>query len=171
MAKALRNKFDYTTLKETRATDVLVLKVKDPSLPGLTISSPGEKQRGSYKHGELYLTRFQLTTLLPHFEQSLKIPIVDETGLTNCYDLSLPWNIEFLRQMDDETTARITLDKVLATWASTSSPAPAPSKCSSSENRASCRPAALNRRSAGVPPAGYGGVLAASFWNRHRDGA
>lgn len=115
LAEALRSKFGYTAQKETRDTGVLALKIENASLPGLTVSSPGEKPKGYYKHGEFYLTHFQLKGLLSDFEQTLKTPVVDETGLTNYYDFSLPWNIEIFRELNDETTSRSALDKVLAT--------------------------------------------------------
>jgi uncharacterized protein (TIGR03435 family) len=115
LAKALRNKFDYIAQKETRDTSVLALKVENAGFPGMALSSPVEKPNAYYKHGQYYLTHFQLTLLLPDIEQYLKTPVVDETGLTNYYDFSLPWNIQLVQQLKNEATARPALDKVLAT--------------------------------------------------------
>lgn len=115
LAKTIRDKFGYTALKEMRDTTVLALKVKNASLPSLTISGPGEKRTAFYKHGQYYLKHFKLNPLLSDFEQFLKTPIVDETGLTNDYDFSLPWNIQLVQQLNNENTARPALDKVLAT--------------------------------------------------------
>ena len=115
LAKAVRSEFGYTVHKETRDTGVLALKVENTLLPGLVISSAGETRNAFYKHGQYFLTHFQLKLLLPDFEQFLKTPVVDETGLTNNYDFSLPWNIQLVQQFNNEATARPALDKILAT--------------------------------------------------------
>lgn len=116
LMKAIHSRFGYTAQNETRDTDVLALKIENAGLPGLAVSSPGEKRKGFYKHGNFYLMHFQLKELLRDFEQTLDTPIVDETGLTNYYDFSFPWDIQTIGQLNNETTARPVLDKILATW-------------------------------------------------------
>ena len=114
LAECIRAKFGYTAQKETRDTGVLALKVVNASLPGLTLSEPGETRKGYYKHGQYYLTHFQLKDLLRDFEDTLKTPVVDETGLTNYYDFALPWNTELIKQLNNGTTARPALNNILA---------------------------------------------------------
>jgi uncharacterized protein (TIGR03435 family) len=116
LQKAIHNKLGYTAQKQTIDTDVLALKVENPNSPGLTVSAPDEKENGNFKNGKLYLTHFPLKELTGGFEQILKTPVVDETGLTNYYDFSLTWNPRFLASLRSETTARPTLDKLLAGW-------------------------------------------------------
>jgi uncharacterized protein (TIGR03435 family) len=116
LKKAIHSKFGYTAEKQTLDTEVLALKVEDPSLPGLTVSPSDEKQNGKVKNGKLYLTHMKLTILTGGFEQILKTPVVDETGLTNFYDFSVTWNPRFLSSLRNEVTARPTLDKMLAGW-------------------------------------------------------
>lgn len=116
LQKAIRKTFGYTVDKETMETDVLALKVEDPALPGMAVSSDGEKENVHFKAGRLYVTHMRLKELTGGFEQILKTPVVDETGLTNCYDFSLAWNTEFLRQLEREESARPAVDKLLSDW-------------------------------------------------------
>jgi uncharacterized protein (TIGR03435 family) len=116
MQKAIRERFGYTADKETLATDVLALKVEDPALPGLSISADGEKEGSSFKKGKLYVTHLRLKELTSGFEQMLKTPVVDETGLTNYYDLSLAWNRQFMMRLGSPSTARPAVDKLLGGW-------------------------------------------------------
>jgi hypothetical protein len=41
---------------------------------------------------------------------------VDETSLTNYYDFSLTWNMQFLMRLRDASTARPAVDKLLGGW-------------------------------------------------------
>jgi uncharacterized protein (TIGR03435 family) len=116
LQKAIREKLGYTADKETVETEVLALKVTDPSLPGLTVSAGDEKENGEYKKGRLYITHMGLSELAHGFEQVLKAPVVDKTGLTNYYDFSVPWTGQFLKQLRDESAARPAVDKLLADW-------------------------------------------------------
>jgi uncharacterized protein (TIGR03435 family) len=116
LQKVVRNKFGYTADKENHETEVLALKVEKPALPGLTVSVAGEKEDANLKNGRLYITHMQLKELTRGFEQILKAPVVDKTGLTNYYDFSLAWNTQFLRRLSDESTARPAVDKLLDDW-------------------------------------------------------
>lgn len=116
LQKAIRRQFGYTVDKESVETEVLALKVADPSLPGLTVSAADEKQDTDYKKGRLYVTHVQLKALTGSLEQILKTPLVDETGLTNYYDLSLAWNRQLQERLSREATARLALDKILSDW-------------------------------------------------------
>ncbi|HEV2456700.1 MAG TPA: DUF3738 domain-containing protein [Verrucomicrobiae bacterium] len=46
----------------------------------------------------------------------MKRPVVDKTGLTNCYDFSVEWDAPFLKRLQNESTARPELDKLLGGW-------------------------------------------------------
>ncbi len=116
LQKALSSQFGYTGEKETQDVDVLALKVKDPTLPGMTVSTPDEKENSSFKKGKLYLTHIRLKELAPGFEQILKTPVVDKTGLTNYYDFSLSWNRQLMTSLGKESSARPAVDKILSDW-------------------------------------------------------
>ncbi len=111
---SLRSKFGYTADKESVETDVLALKVADPSLPGFTVSAADEKENVNQKGGTLYITHMGLNDLTGGFEQFLKTPVVNKTALTNDYDFSVP--VRILKQLSDESTARPAADKLLAGW-------------------------------------------------------
>lgn len=114
LQEALRSKLGYTAGKESVETDVLALKVADPSLPGLTVSAADEKENVDEKNGTLFVTHLGLNDLTGGFEQFLKTPVVNKTGLTNYYDFSVP--LRTLKQLSDESTARPAADKLLANW-------------------------------------------------------
>lgn len=113
---AIRSKLGYTAQMETQDADVLALKVENPNLPGLTVSSPDEKEDGSVKDGRMYITHMSLKELTKPFEQILGTPVVDETGLTNFYDFSLEWKPKVIASFRSAATARVTLDKMLTEW-------------------------------------------------------
>ncbi len=113
---AIRKKLSYIAKMELHDTDVLALKVENPNLPGLTVSSPDEKEDGKFKDGRLYFTHMQLKVLIGGFEQILKVPVTDETGLTNSYDFSVAWNSRVMMSLRSESTARPSIDKILADW-------------------------------------------------------
>ncbi|HEY1786622.1 MAG TPA: TIGR03435 family protein [Verrucomicrobiae bacterium] len=116
LQKAIRNLFGYSADKETIETEVLALKVEDPALPGLTVSTESEKEGTDFKKGRIYITHMRLKELTGEFEQILKAPVVDETSLTNCYDFSVAWNAQILMRLSRESTARPALDKLLGSW-------------------------------------------------------
>jgi uncharacterized protein (TIGR03435 family) len=47
---------------------------------------------------------------------SLKIPVVNKTGLTNLYDYSMAYDTQTRRQLQNEITARPVVDQILAGW-------------------------------------------------------
>lgn len=116
LQKAIRDRFGYTVEKKTIETDVLALKVEDPALPGLTVSAENEKEGSNIKKGRLYVTHLRLSELTGGFEQILKTPVVDKTGLTNYYDFSIAWNTQFLMRLQGASTARPAVDKLLGDW-------------------------------------------------------
>ncbi len=126
LQKALRRTLGYTVQTETNDTDVLALKVVDPSLPGLTVSGPGEKEDSKFRNGKMYVTHTRLIELASDFEWIIKSPVTDETGLTNYYDLSLNWNKAIFMQLQTESTARPALDKILKDWGLALEPDTAP---------------------------------------------
>jgi len=112
---AVRQKLGYAAQRETRDTDVLVLKVEDPNSPGLKLSTAA-KGNIAPKHDRLYFTRMQLSVVTDGLEQMLKTPVVDKTGLTNYYDFSLAWDRQTQQQIQNNTLDKETGKKILAEW-------------------------------------------------------
>jgi uncharacterized protein (TIGR03435 family) len=113
---AVRKKVGYIANLESHDEDVLALKIKDASLPGLTVSAADTKQNVNFDKGKLYFSHMRLQAVTGGLEQMLKTPVVDKTDLTNFYDFSAVWNTQFQRQLQNETTAADTLKKILGGW-------------------------------------------------------
>lgn len=110
---AIRHKLGLVAQKETRDTPVLAIKVIDPNLSHLAGSGPSETPHVRYKKGQLYFTHFQISDLTDTFERKIDMPVVDETGLTNYYDFSMPWDGDTGRKFSLEVTSRAAIDKML----------------------------------------------------------
>ena len=121
LQSAIHRKLGYVAQKETRDTDVLALKIVDSRLPGLTVSGADEKPYVHYNDRLLRLRHLPLMVvaeerLMPlanALGRYLNTPVVDKTGLTNVYDYSITWNVQVQRQLQNETTARAAVDKML----------------------------------------------------------
>ena len=112
---AIGSKLGYRAERETRETDVLVLKVQNPSLPGLTVSTAG-RPNVSPKGGRLLCTHLKLAQIAQGLEQFLPLPVVDQTGLTNFYDFSVAWDMKTQQRIMNKSTARDALEKILNGW-------------------------------------------------------
>ena len=112
---AIRRKLGYTAQVETRDTPVLALKIENPALPGLQLST-ATKTDVSPKNGRLYFTHAQLSIVTDGLEGMLKTPVVDKTGLTNYYDFSLAWDAQTQRAIQGGTMDSETGSKILAEW-------------------------------------------------------
>ena len=79
--------------RETRETDVLLLRVKDANAPGLHRSpNPQGKPATGIRRGEIRFINEPLTSLASHLEAYLDIPVLDRTGLSGRFDMDLRWN-------------------------------------------------------------------------------
>jgi uncharacterized protein (TIGR03435 family) len=108
LQQLLSSTFGIHGRKETREVDVLLLKVKSTHAPGLVVSPTAgfSCRTGS---GVIEGTDVPISLVVAGIESSLKQPVFDETGLTNCYDLSLKWD-----QPDGDRPDSENLRKVLA---------------------------------------------------------
>jgi len=92
----IKKQFGIVAHPETRDTDVLVLKNTNPNAPGLKISSGGGPNIWE-NLGSLKLVGYKISDPsgydLAHFIGALfNKPVIDETGLTNSYDVDAKWN-------------------------------------------------------------------------------
>jgi uncharacterized protein (TIGR03435 family) len=79
--------------KETRAMDVLALKVRDPNNSGVKPYDDQGTPKAFYDiRGHIICTGQSLATLADRMEIFLRVPVIDETGLTANYNLDLKWN-------------------------------------------------------------------------------
>lgn len=127
LQSAIRDKLGLVAQEQTRDTSALAIKIADPGLPGLTVSSPAESSNAEYRKGRVYLTHVKIKSLTDQFERMIgDTPLVDETGLTNFYDFSIPWNGQIGRRSRLQATARATIDKMLGNLGLTLEPVRAP---------------------------------------------
>lgn len=110
---AIRDKLGLVAREETRDTPVLAIRLTDPGVNRLAASDPGGKTHVNYKKGELHFTHVQISELVGPFQRAMDIPVVDQTGLTNYYDFSIPWNGAMGRQFSFEATSRAAIEKML----------------------------------------------------------
>ncbi len=78
--------------RETRDTDVLVLKVSNPSAIGLAVVNGGNRSDRTTERGGYEFTNEPINFLRDYLENALGKPVIDETELTQNYSGSLKWN-------------------------------------------------------------------------------
>jgi len=113
---AIQKQLGYTAHRETRSMDALILKVNDPSLPGLMVSADSESNDVNYKNGQLNFTHKPFDYIVDGLSQGLDKLILDQTGLTNCYDFSLAWNSDTEKAMQHGSFDLDRTKKVIADW-------------------------------------------------------
>jgi len=116
LQKAIRRTLGYVAYKENQDTEVLALKVKNGTLPGMTASGEDVPSGVKVKNGRLYFTHMRVQSFTGSLEHMLKLPVVDQTDLTNYYDFSTAWGTQTQRQLQNDATAQATVVKILSEW-------------------------------------------------------
>jgi uncharacterized protein (TIGR03435 family) len=97
LQKMIKQKFGITGRRETRETDVLLLKVKWQNAPGLkpTPSKAGSSMSSEFQGvGHLSCTDGPISSLIYGLQYYLQVPVVDRTGLAGRFDVDLTWDDE-----------------------------------------------------------------------------
>lgn len=115
LKSAIRSELGYDVRRETRNTDVLLLKVENSRLPGLKISGDDEKPDIHYEDGKLEFTHQRLSIMVDGLSEGLRQPVLDRTGLTNYYDFSVAWHPDTEKKMHEGAFDPDGVKKVLAT--------------------------------------------------------
>jgi len=90
LQKEITRKFGLAGKFEAMETNALFLKVKSPGAPGLKAVT---KSKGnSYSPGEMSVSSGSMPNLAKHLEGILKIPVIDQTGLTEDFAFDLKWD-------------------------------------------------------------------------------
>jgi len=93
LQKEITKKFGVIGRLEKRETDVFVLKPSSAGTRGFKISHEMPNGHAVISDpGNYSFFEQPVTTLTSFLEQRVKIPIVDQTGLTETYDFALKWN-------------------------------------------------------------------------------
>ena len=92
--KALRNeikkRLGLVAHLETREADVLVAKVTNSNAPGLKIASGSENQQvGNFRN--VVFKGAPIDSLTSWLEAITEMPVLNHTGLTNYYDITVKW--------------------------------------------------------------------------------
>jgi uncharacterized protein (TIGR03435 family) len=114
LQSVIHQQFGYVAQKETRDTAVLALKVIDRRLPGLTISGAGEKPDIEFMDYEIQFKHVPVSVLANGLDRHLPTPVVDETGLTNFYDFSFPWNSRTDQHLENGDLGLAEVNRMLA---------------------------------------------------------
>ena len=113
---AIQKNLGYVAHQENRETEVWLLKVTDPALPGLTVSPASEEEDMTYQDGKLHFTHEPMSVIRKGLEAGLGRPVVDQTGLTNCYDFSVGWNEKLHEKIKMGTLEADGVKKYIGTW-------------------------------------------------------
>ena len=98
LQEEIKKQFGVVAHPETRDTDVLVLKNTNPNAPGLQISqSDGPKPRSRWQPGNVKFIGYKMSDpcgydVVHEIGLQANLPVVDETGLTNAYDIDIHWD-------------------------------------------------------------------------------
>jgi uncharacterized protein (TIGR03435 family) len=108
LQQKVKNEFGLVGRLETRESDVLVLKVKNPNAQGLKpTTNPVEESSASSNVGRYAQKNEPLRTLANSLEGYFQtIPVINQTGLSGRFDIDLAWderdwqhhNVEALKQ-------------------------------------------------------------------------
>ncbi|EEF60249.1 TIGR03435 family protein [Pedosphaera parvula] len=102
LQKELKQKFGLVARPETRDVDILLLKIKTSNAPGL---KPSRATQGFMSSGmssgnspaantqNINIKGQPISTLKRSLESRLKKQILDETGMTNRFDIQLQWQV------------------------------------------------------------------------------
>ena len=93
VAPLFRSTFGLQIRREKAEREVYVLTVASTNAPGLTLSTPDSNGGGGEESGGLKLGRTTIEGLPRYLEKWLGKPVVDETRLTNRYDIRLKWKM------------------------------------------------------------------------------
>jgi len=91
LQQKLKTEFNVVAKREMIETNVLLLAVKYPNADGLRLSTSQTGYEGN-NPGHLSCTNGPLSILANMLEGRFRIPVIDETGLTNNFDFTLVWD-------------------------------------------------------------------------------
>lgn len=97
LRKEIKKQFGVVAHPEKRVTDVLILKNTNPNAPGLKISTRVDPASSWPQPGFFQCFGFKMSDpikpdLVHEIGQQANLPVIDETGLTNAYDIDFHWN-------------------------------------------------------------------------------
>jgi uncharacterized protein (TIGR03435 family) len=105
---ALRRTFDLTARRVSEERDVLVLSVVNTNAPGLELYDPSiHGGVNSWGGGQLKASAENMDWLSYRFDNLLGVPVVDETSLTNLYNIWMNWKMSPAELLETQFSSRI----------------------------------------------------------------
>ena len=86
----IKKQFGLVAHHETRQAAVLLAKVTNPNAPGLKIASGREEQQ-TVNFRNVVFKGATIDSLRSWLEAVTETPVIDHTGLTNYYDITVKW--------------------------------------------------------------------------------
>jgi uncharacterized protein (TIGR03435 family) len=89
----LKNTLGFVAHRETREIDVLLLKVKNPNAPGLKPATRNQNFNSQENNGDARITwsNESFSRAPELLEGFCKMPVIDETGLTQHFSVDVKW--------------------------------------------------------------------------------
>jgi uncharacterized protein (TIGR03435 family) len=112
LQKEIKRKFGVVGRRDMREMDVLLLRIKYKNAPGL---KPSVTRRNSSLNNEgsrFSCVNLPLTGLVDYLEYYLKIPVIDQTGLTGRFDIDLQLNEQDGQQHNPAVLKQALLDEL-----------------------------------------------------------
>jgi uncharacterized protein (TIGR03435 family) len=116
----LKKTLGFVGRRETRDTDVLALKVRNPDAAGLKFAFWMPDEFGDLDHGHIHCFGEKLSWTPPmppwgltkYLEMVFQMPVVDETGLTGSYNIDLRWKVNADQQANQDALKQALLDQL-----------------------------------------------------------
>ncbi len=102
----LRSTFGLTVTRTNLEQEVLVLRSPGPTGPGLADVNPSAPGTGSDGWGELNYHRSEVKSVAAFLADRVHMPVLDETGLTNRFDIRLKWELSAAERLVVECDRR-----------------------------------------------------------------
>jgi|ERR1017187_4955462 uncharacterized protein (TIGR03435 family) len=115
LQQEVKRKFNVVGRREMREADVLLLKIQDPNAPNLKPSRGWRPHKGSSSNsgaGQWSCQNSPLSSLADYLENYLGIPVIDQTGLTNNFDIDLKWKQSNWREPNPDGLKQAVLDQL-----------------------------------------------------------
>jgi uncharacterized protein (TIGR03435 family) len=91
LQQAVSQTTGFTAQKETRQTDALLLKIKDPALLAHHVSKKGTKTNYKFAEGIHDTFNFPISNTVNFLEGVFQKPIVGDPSLSGYYDFAFRW--------------------------------------------------------------------------------
>jgi uncharacterized protein (TIGR03435 family) len=116
LRQEVKREFNVVGRREMREADVLLLKIQNPNAPNLKPSRDRRPHEGSSSNsgtaGQWSCQNSPLSSLADYLEDYLGIPVINQTGLTDNFDIDLKWKQSNWREPNPDGLKQAVLDQL-----------------------------------------------------------